>query len=381
MSSIFNTLYFHSHSGLFYERVNSLLTPIKDKSRIISLSFFGASTENTYPEELNEIKKIVAEVFNGKSPLLSYIIQSQRNADEMSVELTYIPETISSESIDFRVFGNVRYALYTCGNITFLMTEGVCGKSFFDSITTQATDIFDKIESVLTNEQIGISDIIRQWNYIGHITEIEEDIQNYQALNNARAQFYEKVKWNDGFPAATGIGMECRGLIVSLMAITNNSNKQIVSLDNPLQTPAFAYSESLLIGNQSEIIPKAPPKFERAKVISGDAGLVCFISGTAAIRDEMSMTEMNAGLQTNQIIENILYLISLDNLHRQGIVAAKSDLDITSLRVYIKNKEDFDAVKAEVEKVWNHLPIIYLRADICRKELLVEIEGMATAPE
>ncbi|MCX6308220.1 MAG: hypothetical protein NTY32_05085 [Bacteroidia bacterium] len=39
--------------------------------------------------------------------------------------------------------------------------------------------------------------------------------------------------------------------------------------------------------------------------------------------------------------------------------------------------EFLSAVKAEVEKVWSGIPILYLQADICRKELLVEIEGIA----
>ena len=378
MPNFFNSSYSQAYSTSFKERVNLLLTPLNEKSKIITIIFFGKSTEDIYPAELNEIKKTVDISFRGKSPLISYIIQPLRNRDEMAAEVTYITETTSPESVDFKIFEDVRYLLYKQNNSTFLITEGILGKSFYDSVNTQSTDIFYKIQSILANEQLEIGDIIRQWNYIGHITENEGGIQNYQAFNDVRSQFYETVKWNHGFPAATGIGMACRGVVVSLIALAVTMENKIISLDNPLQIPAFAYSESLLIGKQSEITLKATPKFERANLVSSDGGVVCFISGTAAIRGEMSMMEMNAGLQTNQTIENILFLISKRNLSRHG-VEVENDMIVSNLRVYIKNKTDFDCVKSEVEKVWTNLPVIYVEAGICRKELLVEIEGIAFA--
>ncbi len=50
---------------------------------------------------------------------------------------------------------------------------------------------------------------------------------------------------------------------------------------------------------------------------------------------------------------------------------------MVGLRVYIKKKNFLHAVKSEIDKVWPDLPVIYLLADICREELLVEIEGTA----
>lgn len=48
-----------------------------------------------------------------------------------------------------------------------------------------------------------------------------------------------------------------------------------------------------------------------------------------------------------------------------------------ALRVYIKKKEYFATVKTEIDKVWSKITAIYVQADICRSELLVEIEGIA----
>jgi hypothetical protein len=46
-------------------------------------------------------------------------------------------------------------------------------------------------------------------------------------------------------------------------------------------------------------------------------------------------------------------------------------------RVYIKRPEDFPAVRTVCEQRLGELPTIYAIGDVCRPELLVEIEGIA----
>ena len=52
------------------------------------------------------------------------------------------------------------------------------------------------------------------------------------------------------------------------------------------------------------------------------------------------------------------------------------DLKLANLRIYIKNAEDYDQVRATVEELYPQVPAIYTVADVCRDELLVEIEGI-----
>jgi uncharacterized protein YcgL (UPF0745 family) len=44
-------------------------------------------------------------------------------------------------------------------------------------------------------------------------------------------------------------------------------------------------------------------------------------------------------------------------------------------RVYVKNREDFHTIKRAFKSFYGNLPVVYIIADICRKDLLVEIEG------
>ncbi|MEA1951543.1 MAG: dioxygenase, partial [Planctomycetota bacterium] len=74
----------------------------------------------------------------------------------------------------------------------------------------------------------------------------------------------------------------------------------------------------------------------------------------------------------------IAALISADNFQRHSLASGGQTLDdLAIVRVYIKRKEDYDRVKSVCEARLGELPAIYAVADVCRPELLVEIEGMA----
>jgi hypothetical protein len=47
------------------------------------------------------------------------------------------------------------------------------------------------------------------------------------------------------------------------------------------------------------------------------------------------------------------------------------------VRVYIKRQEDYAKVRAVCEQRLGELPAVYAIADVCRPDLLVEIEGIA----
>jgi hypothetical protein len=123
-------------------------------------------------------------------------------------------------------------------------------------------------------------------------------------------------------------------------------------------------------------ISRTTPKFERAKILSTPESLLIFISGTAAIIGQISISIISVEQQTEMTIQNILRLISSENLLEHGIESAE-DATITYLRVYVKHSKDMVQVKNICFKHFPLLPILYVVADICRAELLVEIEGQA----
>jgi len=375
MISYLTGYYYYSNLSNFSDNISSLLNQIPEKDKVVSLVFFGSTNDSEYKNELNDILNVVTHSFKLQIPLVSYVAQSLSDSQKMAVEVHCMPVSVSPESLTFKQLGNTRYAVFHWEHSKILSVEGVLAKSTGENLSKQADDIFQTIEAILAAESMEIHDIVRQWNYIGNITGIDHDIQNYQAFNIARTRFYEKTNWkNTGYPAATGIGSSVNALVISLIAISNTKGIHIYPVNNPLQVPAYAYSSSKLVGGLFSSTDS--PKFERARVIQSDLGAICIVSGTAAIRGEESMRKLDIGLQTKQTIENIQFLISPENLTQHGL-ALETNLDMAGLRVYIKEKEHFDRVKEEIEKIWSNIQVIYLQADICRTELLVEIEGIA----
>ena len=208
---------------------------------------------------------------------------------------------------------------------------------------------------------------ITNYDNVGH--------QHYQDFNDARSLFYTNVEWETGYPAATGIGTQCGGIMVDMdVLLCKDETILLTGVDNPLQVAAHAYSQQVLLG-ETILQAKTTPKFERAKAIwKEDHGFI-YISGTAAIRGEQSLEGVGIEEQTLITLENIDYLVSNENLQRAGIPVTKKG-ELTNFRVYVKYWKDLDKVRRILEAKYPKLPVIYTLTDVCRSELLIEIEGV-----
>ncbi len=366
------TRYYFSTNENFENNILSLLKQIDKSKTVLNLVFFGNSEIQCYKNKSDIINNLVKNKFAELTPLTSFVVQPLDTFHKMGVEVQYLPESISKESLRYKKFEDIDYLIINSEFEKYLILEGILANNISDSIQTQSDSIFNKISTIFQIENIPIQNIVRQWNYIGNITSKTNGIQHYQAFNDSRSRFYSQTEWHNGYPAATGISMSIDLVLVSLIAISGNSELQIIPIDNSLQKPAYNYSNSVLVGRDI----KTTPKFERAKLILDSQIGLCYISGTAAIRGEQSLKEINAALQTKQTIENILYLLSEKNLEINNF-DKKIIYEIESVRVYIRNERDYGMVKTEVERFWKDKEVIYTFATICRDELLVEIEGIA----
>lgn len=369
-----NIYYLHTKIDSDIEKTIQNLIIQTQQENILSLTFFGICLNNTYHLTLKKIKKAVYTILNRYIPI-TFIPEHTVNDKNLYVEVWEInsKKTIvkSNESIN-----DVHYLHIIDKQYEMICIEGIPSSNYSLPLQQQSIEVFNKIQLILNKHEFNINDIIRQWNYIGNITgHDKQDEQIYQIYNNSRAEFYKEVQWPNGYPAATGIGTNYNGIIVSCIAFKSNSldKKIIYSLDNPLQIAAHIYSKKVLLGSTPDTI-KETPKFERAKLIDIADNIFCFISGTAAIRGEYSVHLQSPQMQTELALENIEYLISNKNL--QNNLCPEYSLKICNLRVYIKNRDHYQIVRSTIEKRMPKIPVIYLFTDICRSELLVEIEGI-----
>ncbi len=359
-----------SYAG-FSENVYQLLKSISKKDKVLTINIFGCITTEKYWFNYEIIKQTTQQIF-GRLPLLSYIAQSSENENTLIAEVGYLADKISLSAISYHSIPAGRYLIINTDKFCALLVEGLISPNFQDSIAKQSLDVFNKIQLILDTVSMPIENIVRQWNYIGHITEVEENSQNYQEFNNARSMFYKSANWTNGFPAATGISMDIHAVSVSFIALKFHSNSVVFPLNNSLQLAAHRYSQTVL----GKSVKKETPKFERAKLIVSANSSYCFISGTAAILGEKSINKLTASEQAWHTIQIIRHLISQENLSANGIDKVY-DLKIVHLRVYVKVSSDIEAVRNILETELPAVNVIYLCAGVCREELLVEIEGIA----
>jgi enamine deaminase RidA (YjgF/YER057c/UK114 family) len=344
------------------EAIGTLLkdTPI---NQICGIVLFCQEDKTGYHQMFNRFKTSLKD-FLGRDIPITLVPQPLLPSEGLSAEIYTLNTT---EAIQFKE----GYGLILNEDSSLIFIEGIASSDFSDGVFKQSKEVFEKINAILTHHGFTTDDIVRQWNYIGNITHHRDGRQNYQEFNDARSEYYQNGSWPNGYPAATGIGASCNGIIVGCIAY--KSANGIHPINNPLQIAAHEYSKKVLVDDNANAI-KSTPKFERAKLIEIDGQACCFVSGTAAIRGEQSMDASSARSQAIQTIENIEHLVSKENLERYG--CKPYDLHFVNLRVYIKNAEDYEEIRSVVEEKYPDTPTVYTIADVCRPELLVEIEGI-----
>jgi enamine deaminase RidA (YjgF/YER057c/UK114 family) len=212
-------------------------------------------------------------------------------------------------------------------------------------------------------EALGPARGLRIWNFVPAINAERDGLENYRAFCLGRHEAF-LAHYGPGaeryFCAASAVGTEEPQLTV----IALGAELPVSQLENPFQCPAYAYPE--------QYGPR-PPSFSRASVVTG-AEPVLYISGTSAVLGSASIApgELAGQLATTG-----------ENLHRMLGQAERSlgaetfaRLGAPECRVYLRRAEDTPAVLAWLERQPWHDPARsrVVQADICRSELLVEIE-------
>ncbi len=228
----------------------------------------------------------------------------------------------------------------------------------------------------------GSGQVVRTWLYVGGLGRDNGPTSPYQELNRARTDFYREVSFPaaclpDGrrrraYPASTGIGSRDERLVLSAIALASQRKDiRAVPLENPRQTAAYEYAPAYS--------PQIP-KFSRAMALVCGGNATIFISGTASIRAAETRHPGDAAAQAHETLDNVAALIAEENLCRHGLPGLGASLASLGLvRVYVKRPEDYAAVRAVCQRRLGQRPTTYALADICRPDLLVEMEGVASS--
>ena len=339
-----------------------------DRALLVRLVWFADVTDNvSFRAVANSIAGWLDERFPENPPVWSLVAQrplgGKSSVGALAVEAHY-RKILSRQTVRYARLGEIPYIVLGDDPARELFfSVGPHNTWLPDCVPAQAELVFEYAARIMRKEGFPVDSIQRQWNYVEGITRTTHGCQHYQALNDARSEFYASGSWQGGYPAATGIGVAAGGITVDLNAAVGAVSHAV---DNPLQYAAHVYSERVLRPGERAV--PSTPKFERARVVESDGSLVCYISGTAAIRREESLGEMDAVRQTVVTVENIAQLTNqVDPL-----------CQVRSARVYVKRVEDMASVEKVARTAYPEADLFFVQADVCRPELLVEIEALAT---
>jgi enamine deaminase RidA (YjgF/YER057c/UK114 family) len=336
--------------------------------------FINQPDYNSYLKAKSVISEKILETFQDRCPAFNITVHPPEHPLKVVIEATFVKS--GSANVKTKFWKSIPYILIDSGPYREIWGAGLGVDHYRTDIRKAASAAFDFIENILSEESMTFDNIVRQWNYIGDILKVRNGYQNYQIFNEVRSEYYERFRRIKVYPAATGIGMKFGGVFLDFCALIAKSGLQIRALDNPNQVNAYDYGQQVLRGMIDKgKKSKHPPQFERALLIINETHKSLFISGTASIMGQETIGKGDIREQTLVTIRNINRLADLKRINQ--ILGKDEALNgkYTLLRVYIKSREDFPEVRKICDEHFPEVPAIYVESDICRDDLLTEIEA------
>lgn len=210
------------------------------------------------------------------------------------------------------------------------------------------------------------SQLLRVWNYFADINVESGGTERYRQFNAGRQQAFIDAQRSafDGSPAACALGTHGGPLRVYFLAGRTPS----VAIENPRQVSAYRYPDTYG--------PRAPTFSRAALADVGGGRSALFISGTASIVGHLSMHLGDVRRQTEESLINIAAVREAAELS-SGLAIPANEMFYT---VYVRHAADLPVIREVFERAVGAGSVaareaVYLNADVCRAELLVEIEA------
>jgi chorismate lyase/3-hydroxybenzoate synthase len=210
----------------------------------------------------------------------------------------------------------------------------------------------------------GFPHLLRAWNYFPGINETQNGLERYRRFCIGRHRAFSEIHadFRQALPAASAVGTRSGPLQIQVLA----SPRPGLHFENPRQVSAYNYPEAY--GPRS-------PAFARATLDAGDHGGTLYIAGTASIVGHASEHIGDPEAQTLEVQRNLNAL--LNHIRHCTASAGRRKAQWQSLKVYVRDPAHTALVRDGLQ-AW--LPpgasVMYLQGDICRRELLLEIEGV-----
>lgn len=210
---------------------------------------------------------------------------------------------------------------------------------------------------------------LKIWHHVPGINEGEADQEHYRQFCIGRAEAMpDAIGEQPSMPAATAIGSPAEHGVLQVFCLAGD--RPGLRIENPRQVNAWRYPR--------QYGPRAPI-FSRGTIFSNNGERQFLLSGTASVVGHETLHCDDIVAQTRETVTNLDSL--LEEVARVTGGPAP-DFDHNSvLKVYVRHPHHRQPIARILnDRVSDQTPIIYLQADICRADLLVEIDGLLTLP-
>jgi enamine deaminase RidA (YjgF/YER057c/UK114 family) len=315
-----------------------------DWRRVLALVSFGALS-GSVPAEAVPMAEVDAAVLGGGP----------------SVELWQASESLSAALSAGRL-GRVHYR---CSAQLLFATLAVHEREFAAQAPLGAATFAAYRELFNALETLGYPHALRVWNYLPQIHGECAGAERYWHFNIARREAFLQARRSIAgqVPAASVLGVRAGGAL-TLYCLAAREPPQ--PIDNPRQCSPWSYPPQY--GPQ-------PPTFARACLLGREPHTL-FISGTASILGHRSVHPGDTAAQTRETLRNIEALVDAAN-RRLG--HPRHHLQALSYKVYVRHAHEQPLIAQLLRtELGPSTPILYLQADVCRRELLVEMEALGS---
>jgi len=248
------------------------------------------------------------------------------------------------------------------------VTGATDGSVIFGSITLQqhagatlqnlANQAYSRIFEFIDHHNY--RSLLRVWHYFPEINDDEFGLERYRGFNVGRHEAFVSNGRSideENVPAASALGSNSGALTIYFIA----GRQPGKAVENPRQVSAFNYPD--LFGPRS-------PIFVRAMSVTLGKQPCFFISGTASIIGYETVHHGDVEKQTVETLLNIRTLLEQAPHYDPG----KGRM---LLKIYLRHLHDLEIVRARVEHEYGTAcKAVYLHSNICRSDLLLEIEGV-----
>jgi hypothetical protein len=251
--------------------------------------------------------------------------------------------------------GRIVGSLYESESAEFCLLGSIAPSDTSLSRRAQCRQVFERIETALSSVGMTFNQVMRTWFYLDRI------LSWYGDFNDVRSTFFAGSGILHGpHPASTGVGMSNplgAAILCSALAVRpKGDDLRLHEVESPVQCPAPDYRSS----------------FSRAVEIAAPGCRSLHVSGTASIgRDGFTAHVGDVDRQIDLTMDAV----------RSLLLSRRMDWpDVNRAVAYFADLRDLPRlIRCLESRGISGLPLAIARADICRDDLLFEMEVEAAA--